>query len=159
MIGILKQNQPLGFLLDKYRDLDKMSIDEQSKNIRQALDNSSHGERVKAPSGNSSADQNFLDPAMLAVKAAAVRDYEDTLYARVDRVTRAKVNKFCEDNATTYTNIDSLYADSVFLPAYDITFSSEGSKDLTAIARNVLVADLAKLENQRVPGKVDQAAV
>lgn len=151
MIGILKQNQPLGFLLDKYRDLDKMSIDEQSKNIRQALDNSSWGAGESALR-KLSADQNFLDPAMLAVKAAAVRDYEDTLYARVDRVTRAKVNKFCEDNATTYTNIDSLYADSVFLPAYDITFSSEGRKDLTA-RKELLVADLAKLKTNEFPAK------
>ena len=69
---------------------------------------------------------------MIPIKELAVRDYEDSLYTRIDRTTRARVNKFCEDRAGQLENIDSLYTDSEvrnlsfttspFLPAQRRTF-------------------------------------
>jgi len=151
MIGILKQNQQLGFLLDKYRDLDKMSIEEQAKNISAALANNAWAGAESALK-KLHADQNFLDPSMLTIKEGVVHDYEDSLYTKVERVTRARVNKFCDSNATTYENIDSLYTDSVFLPVYDITFSSGSRNDLIE-RKNALVADLAKMKENEFPAR------
>ena len=151
MIGILKQNLPLGFLVDKYRDLDRMSLSEQVKTIHTALENNGW---ATAESGLKKlhTDENFLDPSILAQKQAAVRDYEDSLYSKVERVTRASVNKFLEDHVNTFENIDSLYADSVFLPVHDITFSSGGRNDLLE-RKTALVADLAKMKENEFPAK------
>jgi hypothetical protein len=85
-------------------------------------------------------------------KNAAVRDLEDTLYTKIERLTRAKVNKFLEEKVNTLENVDSLYSDSVFLPAYNITFSS-GSKMELVKRKNQLVADLAKMKENEFPAK------
>jgi hypothetical protein len=151
MIGILKQNQQLGFLLDKYRDLDKMSIEEQAKKISTALASNAWAGAENALK-KLHADQNFLDPSMLTIKEGVVRDYEDSLYSKVERVTRSCVNKFCDSNVTTYENIDSLYTDSVFLPVHDITFSSGNRNDLIE-RKNALVADLAKMKDNEFPAR------
>ena len=151
MIGLLKQNAQLGFLIDKYRALDKMSIDEQVKNIRASLGSNSWAQ-AEGGLKKLHADVNFIDPAMLQVKSSAVADHEDSLYSKVEKVTRAAVNRFCDSNVTTYENIDSLYADSVFLPVYDITFSSGGRKDLQG-RKAALVADLAKLKDNEFPAR------
>jgi hypothetical protein len=151
MIGILKQNAPLGFLIDKYRDLDKMSIDEQAKNISAALAGSAWASAEGALK-KLHADRNFLDPSMLTIKEGVVHDYEDSLYSKVERMTRARVNKFCDSNVTTYENIDSLYADSVFLPVYDITFSSGTRNDLVE-RKDKLVADLARMKDNEFPAR------
>ena len=151
MIGVLKQNQQLGFLPDKYRDLDKMSIEEQAKNISAALAGNAWAQAENALK-KLHTDQNFLDPSMITVKEGVVRDYEDSLYSKVERVTRTRVNKFCDSNVTTYENIDSLYTDSVFLPVYDITFSSGNRNDLVG-RKNTLVADLAKMKENEFPAR------
>jgi hypothetical protein len=151
MIGMLKQKPELTFLIDKYRELDRMSIDEQVKGIKSALD----GNAWRGAEGGLKtlhADQNFLDPSMLQVKGAAVRDYEDSLYAKVDKVTRTHVTKFLDEKINQFENIDSLYTDSVFLPVYDITFSSEGRRDL-AERKAALVADLAKMKENEFPAR------
>ena len=151
MIGMLKQKPELTFLIDKYRVLDKMSIDEQVKNIKTALASNAWRE---SESGLKKlhTDQNFIDPSMLMVKASAVRDYEDSLYSKVERVTRVNVRKFLDEKVNQFENIDSLYSDSVFLPVYDITFSSEGRKDL-AQRKATLIADLAKMKENEFPAR------
>jgi hypothetical protein len=151
MIGLLKQNMQLGFLIDKYRELDKMSIEEQAKNISAALAGNSWAGAEGALKKLHS-DKNFLDPSMLTVKEGVVQDYEDSLYSKVESMTRARVNKFCDSNVTTYENIDSLYSDSVFLPVYDITFSSGNRKDLSE-RKDKLVADLAAMKENEFPAR------
>jgi hypothetical protein len=151
MIGILKRNMQLDFLVDKYRELDKMSIEEQAKNISTSLAGNAWSGAESALK-KLHADRNFLDPSMLTVKEGVVRDYEDSLYSRVERMTRTRVNKFCDSNVTTYENIDSLYTDSVFLPVYDITFSSGSRSDLIE-RKDKLVADLAKLKENEFPAR------
>jgi hypothetical protein len=151
MIGLLKQNLQLGFLLDKYRDLDRLSLGAQVKAIKAALDNNAWG-RAEAALKNLHIDQNFLDPSVMAQKSSAVHDYEDSLYSKVERVTRVNVNKFLEDHVNTFENIDSLYADSVFLPVHDITFSSGSRNDLIQ-RKGALVADLAKMKENEFPAK------
>lgn len=152
MLGILKQNITLSFLLDKYRSLDKLSIQEQGNAIELSLRNQSW-----APSEHGLSklfqDQNFLNPAeALPIKAETIGKLEDSLYTEVDRVSRTKIDKFLEDNVNKLDNVDSLYTDSVFMPVYNITFSS-GSRSELIQRKNDLISHLAKMKDDEFPAK------
>ncbi|MBF0430943.1 MAG: hypothetical protein HQK83_06665 [Fibrobacteria bacterium] len=152
MLGILKDKKHLGFLLNKYKDLDLKSVSEQAKNIGEALQKYVW---YKAESGLSQLhrDTNFLNPIKIkSLKDSVVYDLEDSLYIKVDNLTRYRVNQFCENKADTLVDIDSLYSDSVFLPAYDIKFSS-GTKGQLIQRKEALVAHLAKLKENEFPAK------
>jgi hypothetical protein len=152
MLGILKQYLQLGFLIDKYRHLDRKSIEQQSNMIKAAMDN---GQWSQAESGLQAlhTDVNYLnfDDVMLP-KSTAVHALEDSLYTKVERLTRSKVNQFLEEKVNVLDNVDSLYTDSVFLPAYDITFSSGGKAELVQ-RKDELVADLARMKENEFPAK------
>jgi hypothetical protein len=152
MLGLLRQNTHLGFLLDKYREVDKLSVDQQVGAIRQTL-----GENrwAKAEAGlrDLHADANFLDPTkIMPLKEVAVLDLEESLYDGIERASRARVNKFLEERVGELEKVDSLYTDSVFLPAYDVTFSSGGKQDLIR-RKEQLVADLARMKANEFPAK------
>lgn len=152
MLAMLKQSSHLGFLIEKYRPLDKMSVEEQRNTIATALHNQqwavSEDKLRKLHE-----DINFLNPAEIyPFKSAVVEDLEDTLYTRIDRVSRYSINKFLEENVNTLENIDSLYADSVFLPVYDVTFSS-GSKKQLSQRKADLVAHLLLMKDNEFPAK------
>ncbi len=152
MLGLLKQKSHLTFLLNKYAALDKMSVEEQGRRIGEALaeKNWPLSEQLLR---KLHADVNFLYPAeIMPIKKAVVEEYEDSLYTMVDRYTRARINKFVEENYKTVENVDSLYSDSVFLPAYDISFSS-GSKSELIQRKNELIAHLAKMKDDEFPSK------
>ncbi len=152
MLGMLKDNAQLGFLLDKYRDLDTMSINEQARRVREAL---SKGAWSTAEGGlrELHADQNFIDVARsMPIKHQMVRRLEDSLYIRIDRVTRARVMRFLEENVERLHDIDSLYEDSAFLPVHDVTFSSGGRRELLQ-RKEQLVADLARMKEYEFPAK------
>ena len=152
MLGILRQVIQMNFLIDKYRELDKMSLEEQVNNIRGSLDNS-QWQGAEAGLIKLHADEAFIDQtSMLPIKELAVRDLEDSLYTRIERVTRARVNKFCEEKVSQLENVDSLYTDSVFLPVYDVKFSSGSKRDLIE-KKNALIADLARMKDDEFPLK------
>jgi hypothetical protein len=152
MLGLLVQAKQLGFLIEKYRDLDRMAIEQHVKGIKGTLaaaawQQSESG--LRALHG----DQTFLNyQGILPLKEAAVRDLEDSLYTGIERVTRSRVNKFCEEKVAVLENVDSLYNDSVFLPVYDVKFSS-GSQNQLLKKKEDLVADLAKLKDFEFPAK------
>ncbi|MBD3243065.1 MAG: hypothetical protein GF331_20915 [Chitinivibrionales bacterium] len=152
MLGMLRDNAQLDFLLDKYRALDTMSINEQARRVRDALSN---GAWSTAEGGlrELHADQNFIDAAQsMPIKHSMVRKLEDSLYIRIDRVTRARVMKFLEENVEQLHDIDSLYEDSAFLPVHDVTFSSGGRRELQQ-RKEQLVADLARMKEYEFPAK------
>lgn len=152
MLGLLKQYTQLDFLLDKYAKLDRLSVEQQSSEIKSALAEY-HWAQAEGGLKQLHADRNFLDLAAISpVRETAVRDLEDSLYTTIDRVTRYRVNKFLVENVDTLENIDSLYTDSVFLPAYDVTFSSGSKKDLIR-RKNDLIAHLAKMKENEFPAK------
>ncbi len=151
-LGILKQNLSLTFLVDKYRSLDRISVEEQARTVRASLANAAWG---GAETGlfKLNRDKNFIDmPKIAALKEQTVSDLEDSLYIKVDLVTRQRVDAFCEEQWKTLDNVDSLYTDSVFLPVHDITFSS-GSKTALVQRKEKLVAHLAKLKENEFPEK------
>ncbi|NLG18042.1 MAG: hypothetical protein GX556_11985 [Fibrobacter sp.] len=152
MLAILKQNSHLNILIEKYRPLDKMSVEEQSHSIGAALNNNQWSvseEKLR----KLHEDINFLNPAeIFPFKSSVVEELEDSLYTRIDRVSRYSINKFLEENVNTLENIDSLYSDSVFLPVYDVTFSS-GSKKELAQRKADLIAHLGKMKENEFPAK------
>jgi hypothetical protein len=152
MLGLLKQKSHLTFLLAKYADLDKMSVEEQGRRIGEALSQMKWATSEKFLR-QLHEDNNFLNPPeILPIKNAVVEEYEDSLYTRIDRYSRSRINKFVEENYKTVENVDSLYTDSVFLPAWDVTFSS-GSKAELIQRKNDLIAHLAKTKENEFPSK------
>jgi hypothetical protein len=152
MLGILKPYAQFGFLMEKYKDLDKMSVNKQAALIKDALSSGKWAE-AEADLKRLHIDETFISPAEIRqLKTAAVLDYEDTLYSKVERLTRTKVIKFLDEKVNTLDNVDSLYTDSVFLPAYNITFSSGSKADLLK-RKTQLIADLAKMKDNEFPAK------
>lgn len=152
MLAELKTRPHLTFLLTSYAPLDSMSIIEQGRRIQDALANSQwrQSEQLLKKLYD---DKNFLNPAVtLSQKAVVVENWEDSLYTRIDRVSRFRINKFLEKNVNTLENVDSLYTDSVFLPVYDVTFSS-GSKTKLINRKNALISHLAKMKDNEFPAK------
>jgi len=151
-LGILKQYSQLDFLLDKYRKVDTLSVQSQDAAIEQALAGARFAEAETGLKGLHG-DNTFLYPAnIVPLRDHVVNELEDSLYIIVDRVSRARIDKFLVDNVDTLENIDSLYKDSVFLPAYDVTFATGGKKELYQRKTN-LIADLAKIKDNEFPAK------
>jgi hypothetical protein len=152
MLALLMQAKQLDFLLEKYKDLDRMSIEQQVKNIKSSLA-SSLWQQAESGLKALHTDKNFLNyQAILPLKETSVNNLEDSLYTYVERATRTRVLKFCDEKVSVLENIDSLYADSVFYPVYDITFSSGSKKELLE-KKNQLVADLQKLKDFDFPAR------
>jgi hypothetical protein len=152
MLGILKQNSHLYFLSDKYKPLDKMSVDEQGNSIRGALE-TSNWSQSESLLRKLFEDMNFLNPAEIyPLKKTVVDNYEDSLYTRIDRASRVRITQFLDANVNTLENVDSLYSDTVFVPVYNITFSS-GSRAELVERKNNLIADLQKMKDNEFPAR------
>jgi hypothetical protein len=152
MLGMLKQNQHLTFLLDKYRALDKMSVEQQGGDIENAL-NQQRWNTAEDLLRKLHDDINFLNPPqIMPMKKDVVEELEDSLYTKIDIVSRSRINKFLENNIGQLENVDSLYSDSVFVPVYNVTFSS-GSRAELAARKEALVNDLRKMRADEFPAK------
>ena len=152
MLALLKPNAHLDFLMDKYRGIDTLSIKQQDKEVKDALTEYRWSE-AEAGLTRLHHDKNFLNPsAVFALKDRTVKNLEDSLYITVDRISRYRVNKFLEEKIDTLEHIDSLYNDSVFLPAYSITFST-GTKHELIQRKDDLVVHLAKQKENQFPMK------
>jgi len=156
MLAMLKQNSHLYFLLDKYKALDKMSIDEQGNQIRSALAGNNWG-LSESLLRKLHEDVNFLNAGeILPAKRATVDAMEDSLYTRIDRVSRIRITQFLDSNVNTLENVDSLYSDTVFVPVYNITFSS-GSRSELVQRKDRLVEDLGKMRDDEFPARAIKA--
>ena len=152
MLGILKENSHLYFLLDKYKVLDKISVDEQGNSIKAALENS-NWPQSEGLLRKLNEDMNFLNAAEIyPAKKVTVEVLEDSLYTRIDRASRIRITRFLDANVQTLENVDSLYSDTVFVPVYNITFSS-GSRNELIQRKNNLIADLGKMESDEFPAR------
>jgi hypothetical protein len=152
MLGLLTQYRHLDFLLPKYAALDRRSIEQQRSEISDAL---AGGQWARAEQALRALhnDQQFIDPAKAAPhKELAVRELEDALYSAIDRASRRRVTAFLEENVSTLEHVDSLYTDSVFLPVYDVTFSSGGSGELRQ-RKQELIAHLERLKKTEFPAR------
>ncbi|MBL8029307.1 MAG: hypothetical protein JNL74_22990, partial [Fibrobacteres bacterium] len=124
----------------------------QGRNIKEALANS-QWETAEQQLDLLSRDQTFLDQAAAAgKKRTLVLSLEDALYNAIDKVSREKIFKFLEEKVKEVENVDSLYADSVFLPVYNVTFSS-GSQQHLLGKNEELKAMLLAVKNNEFPAK------
>jgi hypothetical protein len=152
MLGLLLKNPNLAFLLEKYKPLDRLSVDEQGSGIRGALSSQAWG-TAEAGLFRLHQDKNFLNPAGIkAHKDKTVENLEDTLYTRIDLATRNRVGKFLEEKVHTLENVDSLYTDSVFLPVYDVKFYS-GTRGELLKRKTDLIDHLAKMKENEFPAR------
>jgi len=152
MLALLLKNANLAFLLEKYKPLDKLSVDEQGNKIRGALSSQAWG-GAEAGLFKLHQDKNFLNPAAIkAHKEKTVENLEDSLYAKIDLATRSRVGKFLEEKVHTLQNVDSLYTDSVFLPVYDVKFYS-GTKGELLKRKTDLIDHLAKMKENEFPAR------
>jgi hypothetical protein len=76
-------------------------------------------------------------PSVNAQKNALVREFENGMYNRVRSQSRARVDDFVKRHRATTDNISVLYADPVFTPIYELTFSAGGQKELAAKRKRV----------------------
>lgn len=152
MLGILKQNLHLYFLINKYKQLDNLSVDEQGNSIKSAL-NTNNWQLSESLLSKLHEDMNFLNPAgIYPAKRAVVESLEDSLYTRVDRASRIRITQFLDANVNTLENVDSLYSDTVFIPVYNITFTS-GSRNELIQRKDKLIADLGKMRDDEFPAR------
>jgi len=152
MLAELNNNENLAFLLDLYMDLDKMSIEKQAQEIQGSLDRFLWAE-AETRLSRLHRDKEFLNPdGVKDLKIEKTKEGENALYTKIDQVSRGRVNDFVTAHFNTLQNVDSLYEDSVFLPAYTVTFSSGSQLELLQ-RQEALVAHLAELKENEFPAK------
>ena len=150
MLALLKPYAGMDVLMQLYRPLDTLSLAEQQLRIRTALEEGNWPvaeRRLSSLHG----DQSFIDPASIYPrKYAAVMLLEDSLLTRINRVSRRRVLHFLENNVDSVENVEALYSDSVWVPAYTLTFTSGERSDLAR--RNQELADyLTRLKEHEFP--------
>lgn len=150
MLSILLQHRNLDFLLQKYKELDKLSMSQQAHAIREALENQQWVQSETALTSLHQDNTYLYLTQVLPFKHEIVSELEDSLYTMVDRVSRAQVHRFIQEHISTVDHVDSLYTSTVFVPVYDIMFSSGSKADLTK-RKNELAAHLEKMKENEFP--------
>lgn len=89
------------------------------------------------------------------VSAARYRDkvvrwFESDIFAGVNKATQDRLNAFVRLNEASFADVSGLYADSAFMPAYELTFSSGGQSEL-AKKRAQIDEYIAKIRNYQFP--------
>lgn len=152
MLGIIRQYPGIAFLSQLYRPLDDLSLNEQVVGVRGALEEYNWPQAERRLS-ELHFDQNWINPAAIySRKYAAVGELEDSLVNRINRVSRSRVLKFLEENVDSIENVDSMYTDSVWVPAYVLTFTS-GDRSQLAQRNTDLAAYLTNLKENEFPEK------
>ncbi len=76
-------------------------------------------------------DRTFSDPRLLGEQRdLTVRTIEKSIFTGVKQVSQERAEAFAKAHETTYLDIPALYQDSVFLPVYQLAFSSLGETEL-----------------------------
>jgi len=151
-IRTIRANSDLGFLKTIYADLDEKSLSSQKTVITSAL-TQQDWRAAEAALRTLFEDKNFINTSKyISRKNNLVKSMEDTLLARVEQVTKQRVNKFIESNYTSLSNVDAMYANPVFEPAWDINFTS-GSQQQLSQRKKALVDRLTYLKQIAFPEK------
>jgi hypothetical protein len=130
VIGLLRQQQRAAFLLRHYADVDMLSLTTQKNDITNRI-GSGQWSAAESRLRDLAADKDYLqNTAIAAKKDQTVKKLESDIFEGVKQASEARVNVFVADNLTTIEKVPGLYADSVFLPVYQLTFSSAGAADV-----------------------------
>lgn len=152
MIALLNRNRQLNLLTVKYAPLDAMSVDKQVADIKTSLD-ARKWQTSEQLLTDLHTDRTFMDPASITQKKrSAVLQAEDALYSGIDKLSREKILAFVAEKVNELEDVDGLYADSVFMPAYDVRFSSGSQKHLQEKKQD-LITMLAKMKENEFPAK------
>jgi len=89
------------------------------------------------------------------VSAARYRDkvvrwFETDIFAGVRKATQERLDAFVRLNEGSFANVAGLYADSAFMPAYELTFSAGGHPEL-AKKRSQIDEYIARIRNYQFP--------
>jgi hypothetical protein len=76
-------------------------------------------------------DRTFSNPrAIDTQRDVVVKGVEKAIFSGVKQASQQRVDAFAKAHENTYLDVPSLYQDSVFMPVYQLTFSSLGQNDL-----------------------------
>ncbi len=150
MLRLLKQNSQLDFMKNMYAGIDQLSLDEQANRIKQALRN----QNWRAAEDNLKAlhqDRDFLNPQkIMPKKQRLVKSLEDSLFIKIDRISRSRANQFVNENIKTLDNVEGLYQNPVFTPVHEMTFTS-GNQSALQKRNQDLYGELNHLKNEVFP--------
>ncbi len=127
ILRLLKQNTDILFLMNKYADIDQLSLTQQGLEISRAMAQQDWGAAERSLQ-SLHLDQNFLNPQKtLPKKQNLVTKFEDSLYYHIETISVNNANNFIKQNLHTTDQVDSLYANKALQPVYIPTFSSKGA--------------------------------
>ena len=70
------------------------------------------------------------NPEVTTQRSVLVKRFENEIFDAVRSTSEQRIDAFIAAHAMAIDNVPSLYADSAFMPVYQLTFSSEGPADL-----------------------------
>lgn len=156
MIQLINNNPGLDYLKNMYGDLDSKSLNQQQAAIKSAL-RVQNWQRAEDGLRGLHNDRHFLQRnAIASKKLSIVEALEDTLLNRVERVTAQKVDAFVNEHYSDVNNVEAMYKNPVFDPAWDITFTS-GSQSQLAARKQKLRERLRSLKEVIFPQKAIDA--
>lgn len=127
MLQLLKQNQSLAFLINNYKEVDRYSVNNQAVEITNAMDAKTWRD-AEDRLRELHVDDLFLDPAaIMPLKAQMVVQLEDTMATRIENGSVARARALMVAGIDSLSKVDSIYADSSFVPIYVMTFASGNS--------------------------------
>ena len=156
MLKLLRQNGDLSFLRTIYSGLDARYLKKAEQSIKGAL------KQEKWALAESNLKSLYQERNFINVKKSAprrlrlVKSLEDSLVNRVERATRERVDAFVRDNYTNVDDVDGMYDNPVFKPAWNITFTSGSARQLEQ-RKQALVKRLTKLKEQVFPAHAIKA--
>ena len=130
IVPILRDNRDLPFLVAQYPDIDELVLNDHIADIREHMNNADW-KRSEDGLSDLFADKEYLNLQSIAQrKLDAVRSMEGEVFDKVKKQSFERTDAFIAKHETTIDDVPALYADSAFLPAYVLTFSSESPSKL-----------------------------
>jgi hypothetical protein len=77
------------------------------------------------------------NPEVTTQRSVLVKRFEKDIFEGVKSASQQRIDAFIAAHAVAIDNVPSLYADSAFLPVYQLTFSSVGLSDLMQKKRQI----------------------
>jgi hypothetical protein len=96
-------------------------------------------------------DRSYADPRQIdSQRDVVVKGVEKAIFMGVKQTSQQRAEAFAKAHEDTYLDVPSLYQDSVFMPVYQLTFSSLGQNDLMQ-KRKEITDDLDRIKYYQFP--------
>lgn len=127
IVQLLNNNRQLDFLVKQYANLDQRSLDQQSGEIDNALENRQWAlaeQRLR----QLAEDRNFINYSAIASRKQRIqKDAENKLVSAIERASRERINAFIDANKNAFQNVEALYNDPAFTPVHVMSYSAGGA--------------------------------